>query len=359
MYFRKFTICIFLLVTSLLLCSTCFAADWDTKDYTAFHTEQIKGENKIKVSTYSTWIGPDTKWPIWTEDPDENWRATVTAYNKNKKPLGTIDVPEEAQGVVDYSSYVSQGIKYIRVTQGSGADSGFIEVVITDRGSDKTQGSKTSTTSKTEKQQKSNSSSSPKTEKQQQSNSSTTPKTAQTQKSDDAAGANTWEIDTVHIIFTKIEGEDYKVRAQCDNGQYGEPWWGVWDIATEGSWASKVYVLDADKKVLGKLTVPESALGVLDYYEYKDQAAYIQVEHPMCVGIYEIATGKTIKGTLDDIITEGNSAEGDSTEGDSTKSDNTSTTFGKYRTIIPAFVGAAIIILNAVLFIRRRRNFNN
>jgi uncharacterized repeat protein (TIGR02543 family)/LPXTG-motif cell wall-anchored protein len=118
-----------LIITNLLLCSTCFA--WDPADYTAFLSEQIEGQNKIKVSTYSTWIGPGTSWPIRTDDEDEAWRATVTAYDQNETQLGNIEVPEEAGGVVDYSDYVSQGIKFIRVTQGSGSDSGYIEVVVT------------------------------------------------------------------------------------------------------------------------------------------------------------------------------------------------------------------------------------
>ena len=132
MNYRKFVICLVMtILMSLLLCSTCFA--WDPSDYTEFIAEQIEGENKIQVFTYSTWLGPDNKWPIRTDDESDGgmWNATVTAYNESEEELGTIEVPEEAEGVVDYSDYVLQGIKYIRVTQGSGADSDFIEVVVT------------------------------------------------------------------------------------------------------------------------------------------------------------------------------------------------------------------------------------
>ncbi|MGI5986050.1 MAG: hypothetical protein ACOX7O_09385, partial [Oscillospiraceae bacterium] len=123
------------LLCTLILSLYAPASAWNPADYTAFISEQISGENIIKVSTYSTWLGkdnPDNVWPIATDDESDGgaWAATVTAYNESEDSLGTIDVPASAGGMVDYSAYVSDGIKYIRVVQGSGADSGFIEVTV-------------------------------------------------------------------------------------------------------------------------------------------------------------------------------------------------------------------------------------
>lgn len=329
------------------------AQAWSPKDYTAFIFTPIDGEYAVQVNTYSTWLGkddPNNIWPIATDDESDDgmWKAEVRVYAANGDSLGTIDVPKSAKGKVDYSHYVDKGISYLVVTQGSGARSEEYYVKI-----------KETAVSAPEQTEKSDVTTTPAEGETQKSNTSATPKTAKEQESNDAPGSGTDDtppvMDTVHIIFTKIEGEDYKVRAQCDNGQYGETWWGIWDISSEGSWASKIYVLDADKKMLGKLSVPESALGVLDYSEYKDKAAYIQVEHSMCVGIYEISTDTTIKGTLDDIIAE----EDDTLETVGAEEDAAASKLEDDRAIILSFVVAAIIILITILFIHRRRNRND
>ena len=115
-------------------------AQYNTPPYaqnTGFITAQIPGQNEIKVSTYSTWLGtgnPADIWPIYTDVNDE-WQAQVSAYNASKVFLGYIDVPTAADGVVDYSAYVSKEIQYIKVTQQDGSDSGYITVTVISSGS--------------------------------------------------------------------------------------------------------------------------------------------------------------------------------------------------------------------------------
>ncbi|MGI5985199.1 MAG: S-layer homology domain-containing protein, partial [Oscillospiraceae bacterium] len=111
---------------------------WNPADYTGFLSEQIYGKNIIKISTYSKWLGKDDPkniWPIATDDTSE-WGATVAAYDGSKNLLGYIDVPASAGGMVDYSTYVSKGIQYIRVTQASGSDSGYISITVYDADKD-------------------------------------------------------------------------------------------------------------------------------------------------------------------------------------------------------------------------------
>ncbi|MGI5985198.1 MAG: hypothetical protein GXY01_10305 [Clostridiales bacterium] len=110
------------------------SSEWDVASYTGFLSEQIYGKNIMKISTYSKWLGKDDPkniWPIATDDTSE-WGATVAAYDGSKNLLGYIDVPASAGGMVDYSAYVSKGIKYIRVTQASGSDSGYISITVYD-----------------------------------------------------------------------------------------------------------------------------------------------------------------------------------------------------------------------------------
>ncbi len=307
-----------ILLTALACLCPAAAYAWSgPAENTAYHFAQIEGKNVVIVSTYSTWIGPDQKWPIATDSNDE-WEATVRAHSADGKLLGTIEVPQSVNGRVDYSSYLEHGFKYIVVTQASGAESDkyFPALYYPDEEneSETQQGGHDSDSEQVTEGDRSKNAEEPK-----ESSTKEIPPTKTADEEDPSPETQTGDplpeeiteenledrrIESAHIIFTKIANEDRKIRAQIDNGQYGKDWWGVWDISTEGEWASKVYVLDADKNVLGQLSIPESALGVLDYHVYRKDAAYIQVEHSTCVGIYEISTGKTIAGTLDDIIGE-------------------------------------------------------
>jgi hypothetical protein len=306
-------------------------AAWSSGDHTSFVFTQMDGENVVRVSTYSTWLGPDQKWPIATDSNDE-WEAAVSAYTAEGKIIGAIHVPQSADGKVDYNQYVEKGISYIIVTQASGSlsDKYYVQIHKAAAGGPKeTQESDASKTAKPGEKQAGNASEQVKPDETQASN---VPKTAESEA--------TPKTTSVHIVFTEIESEAYKVRAQVDNGQYGKEWWGIWDVSSEGDWASKIYVLDTDKSVLGQLSVPESALGLLDFSGYGDHATYIQIEHSMCIGIYEIAANTTIEGSLNDIIKEG---------------DGTDTIFENYRMIIPAFIVVAIIFFAWLMFRRNNR----
>jgi hypothetical protein len=246
-----------------------------------FYCKQVQGENKVILTNYCPW--PNQTFNVSSEN-DSGYQSVIKACDANKNALGMISIPLSANGLADYSSYVARGIKYIQVNENNGTwVSNFFEVAVTSNNtSNNTAGNASQATTPNGQENNTN-----------------------------AAAETTQKIAPIHIVFTKVPGEAYKIHAQCDNGQYGKSWWGIWDISTEGDWAAKVYALDAGKNVLGQLSVPDSALGVLDYSQYKDRAAYIQVDHPMCTGIYDIAANKTILGTLNDRIKEGAVKGGD------------------------------------------------
>jgi hypothetical protein len=357
---------VFLVAASLLFLMAASALAWSPADYTEFVFSPSEGENVVRVCTHSKWLGPDSKWPIATDSNDE-WEAIVTAYDADGRIIGTIEVPQEADGKVDYNRYLEKRIKYIIVTQATGAESekyflppetsqafrkeigdGGFGWWIEEPGGDGEPSHAADTPV----------SNTPGVSVQlQNSHEGENPAWREDNPSGDREPS---PVTSIHLVFSKIEGEKHQLRAQCDNGQYGKDWWGIWDISSEGDWASKIYVLDADKNVFGKLTVPESALGILDFSGYED-AAYIQVEHPMCLGIHEIATGITIEGSLDDIIKEG---EEESSTEPATSATNIEIATGhadngatrsNYKMTITGIV-IVVIIVFALLIFKKTRN---
>jgi hypothetical protein len=275
MYLRKVAVCFLLLVVvSLSFCSACFA-QWNPADYTAFLTEQIAGENQIRVSSYSTWLGPETSWPIATDDESEGgaWKTTVSAYDENETLLGYIDVPQSAGGLVDYSAYVSRGIRYIKVLQGSGAESEYLEIVISKAGPGPGD----------------------------VADSENDPGSSSGSDSGSGTGSeneHSWGPADYTVFLTEQIAGKNQVRVSTYSTWLGPD--SSWPIATDddsegGRWKATVSAYDENKILLGYLDVPQAAGGVVDYSAYVSRGIkYIRVTQPTGAesGYLEVAVNK-------------------------------------------------------------------